>query len=196
MKQISNNTRSNHSTSFFHLLSFEIKDFDGNLVDTIRITDNDIISKYNDEYWNPLNTTFDGMQNSSDMSNSAVSIDINNVPISLSKVGITQEWRNNKCYITRIYYNPNDTIDLMSEGFPCFNVDNIAIEDKDIEILFWGLIDNFAASETNISCNINSLFNRWQNPSPNRWFDQKEFTTIIDTVAQDGAVFWGKNRNY
>jgi hypothetical protein len=71
-------------------------------------------------------------------------------------------------------------------GYPKLDLTPLS---KDIYVLFEGIIDTFNATESTLSGTITTLFTNWNKPYPVRKFDQNEFTTIVDTMAE--SIQWG-----
>lgn len=196
MKNISSNVRTQRSLSMLHLFEFDMYNFDGTFKETLYFTDNDIFVDDGTNEYTPLSITFGGLKEDGSMQSDSIDISLDNVNSEISYNALTNEWRNNRASIKRVIYLPADSFigaDYYEFGFGQNLIGYPKLElaplSKDIYVLFEGIIDTFNATESTLSGTITTLFTNWNKPYPVRKFDQNEFTTIIDTMAE--SVQWG-----
>ena len=203
MKTITTNARTQTKASLLHLFEFEIRDFDGVLVNTLRLTDHDIFVNYAGNDYIPLSITFDKLTEDISQQSNSISVSIDNVNGELSSQAFQYEWRNNAASITRVIFTPppetpidnitynygyGDNLESIDDAiYPELKLDTIT---KDVYTLFEGFIDTFSATESSLQATIATKFLYWQNPFPSRTFDQKEFSGIIDAMTTE--LHWGR----
>jgi len=189
--------------AILHLFEFDMFDFNGVFTETLRITDCDVFVNVGGVEYTPLAITFDSLHEDASMSTSSVSLSIDNISGGLTTHAFNSEWRGNRCSIQRVLYKPPSEQIEQSDGsvetydygyalpttdYPLLDLD--AGIDKDIYILFEGIIDTFSATETAIQANVNSLFIHWKRAYPKRTLNQNEFTSVVAAINAD--IYWGR----
>jgi len=198
-KTITNNARNNDAIAILHLFEFDMYNLDGTFKETLRFTDHDIFVNDGGVEYTPLAITFDKLSEDGSMQSDSINVSIDNVSGALTSEAFASEWRNNRCKITRVVYTPpSDTIDAEAyeygygdnlDTYPKLDISSIS---KDSYTLFEGIIDTFNATEQSLSATLTSLFTNWSKPYPSRTFNQTEFNSIVNTIAD--SVYWGKER--
>ncbi|MBT4123332.1 MAG: hypothetical protein HOE35_05305 [Candidatus Ruthia sp.] len=198
MKTITNNSRSDRQLAILHLFEFDMYNLDGTFQETLRFTDHDIFVDYNLNDYTPLAITFDKLSEDFSMSADTINITIDNVNSALSNEALASEWRNNRASITRVAYTPpaeviaDDTYDYgIGDNLSTYpELDLDVITDKDVWVLFGGIIDTFSASEQVLSASITTHFANWSKAYPSRTYNQNEFTSIVDAI--NDVIYWGR----
>jgi len=198
-KTITSNARNNDAIAILHLFEFDMYNLDGTFKETLRFTDHDIFVNDGGVEYTPLAITFDKLSEDGSMQSDSINVSIDNVSGALTSEAFASEWRNNRCKITRVVYTPpSDTIDAEAyeygygdnlDTYPKLDISSIS---KDSYTLFEGIIDTFNATEQSLSATLTSLFTNWSKPYPSRTFNQTEFNSIVNTIAD--SVYWGKER--
>ena len=195
-KTITNNARSNDQVSVLHLFEFDMYNFDGTFKETLRFTDHQIFVDDGTNEFTPLAITFDTLKEDSSMQSDSISITIDNVSGAITAEALASEWRSNRASIKRVIFVPpeqtlfDETYEYgygdFLDGYPKLDLTTLT---RDEYILFDGIIDTFNANENVLNGTITSLFVNWFKKFPDRTFNQTEFSTIVDSMAE--TTQWG-----
>jgi hypothetical protein len=198
-KTITSNSRTEEQLAILHLFEFDMYDFNGDFVETLRFTDHDIFVDDGTHDYTPLAITFDALKEDITMTADSITIAIDNVSGALSYAALNYEWRNNDARIYRVVYTPkSDTID--TETYEFGYGDNLNTYPElvlseytyDRYTLFEGIIDTFNATEQTLSGTLTNLFINWQKTFPPRNYNQNEFASIVNAMTD--SVYWGREK--
>ena len=196
-KSISTNARQEAQVAMLHLFEFDMYDFNGDFVETLRFTDHDIFVDDGTNDYTPLAITFDALKEDISMEADSITVTIDNVSGALSYEALNSEWRNNRAKIERIVYTPKADV-INTETYEYGYGDNLGTYPElllseytyDKYTLFEGIIDTFNASEQALNGTITSLFANWTTKFPPRTYNQTEFTSVVDAMVN--SVYWGR----
>lgn len=186
----------------FHTFEFELRNLDGSLAETLRLTDLEAFFEWDKKDYTPVSITFSEVKETFTLQSETVNVDIDNIGNALSDKAFQYEWRLNKAKIQRFFATSDcfpNSVDGVNYDYgvmprpigtnDIYMYDIQSSDHYDVYTVFLGYIDSFTATDERISATLKTGVTNLGKQIPERSYDQSIYTKLIDAMTTE--LKWG-----